>query len=221
MFSIFAACEKTVADIVFLLDESGSVTSDNFPVVKNFVIDVIQSLKIGRNNVRVGVYTFSTIVRRKFYLNEHFDKRRLQEAIKRIPYYGGGTNTHLALETLRISAFKEENGDRKNAPNIAIIITDGQSSNKTLTILESSRLKKENVVMFSIGIGNNLRELELKAMASEPVPEHMFTVDNFGALQGIANKITTKTCEGNCISQYMFVMLVKLNHPTLSFHLLT
>lgn len=181
---------------MFLLDDSGSVTSKNFIKVKNFVIDIVRSLQIGKEQVRVGVLSFNSNVYIRFYLNTYFDQRRMINAISNIRYTGGGTNTHLALRKLRRTAFTDKHGDRKDVHNIAIVITDGRSYNSRATKLEAARLKKLGVVMFSIGIGYNLRQSELIAMASRPVSEHKFTIANFVDLQKIKTEITKKVCEG-------------------------
>ena len=187
---------------MFLLDESGSVKRVNFVKIKQFVIDIVNFLKIGKNNVRVGVATFSSTTRIRFPLNRYFDKRSIIHAVRAINYRRGGTNTHLALSELRLSAFNERNGDRKGVPNIAIVITDGMSANPRLTYQEAVKLQISGVRMFSIGIGKNLRQSELIAMASKPTSEHKFHVGSFAGLKYIQKLITIKTCEGKCIYTY-------------------
>lgn len=204
---------------MFLLDESGSVTKENFQIVKKFVINLIQALNIGKDQVHVGVYTFSSHVRQRFQLNKYYDRNSMEKAINGIIYASGGTETDKALKSLRENAFRNTTGDRKEATNIAIVITDGQSSNERLTISEANKLKKENVVMFSIGIGRYLRQSELEAMASEPVSQHMFTVNKFAELGGIINKLTTKTCDGKYLSLYTFITLILLCHSSGNTHL--
>ena len=201
-FHNFAACEKTVADIVFLIDESGSVGFKNFLKIKQFVIDVVASLKIGENNVRVGVVTFSSYTFIKFHLNKYFDKQRMINAINNIGYFGGNTNTHKALRILRYTAFTKRNGDRIGVPNIAIVVTDGISSNVRATIKEAVALQKSGVVIFSIGIGKYLQQYELIVMASKPKSEHKLSADSFVALQYIREDLTKKLCEG----MYMCVL---------------
>ena len=202
MSFILQACEKTVADIIFLLDDSGSVTRPNFLKVKQFVVDIVRSLKIGYHNIRIGVVTFSTNPKVWLNLNSHYDKRRMINAINAIRYRRGGTNTHIALKKLRLWSFNKRYGDRKGVPNIAIVITDGMSSNSRLTISEAKRLQRSGVRMFSIGIGRNLRQSELIAMASRPTSEHQFRINNFAGLKSIKKEITMNTCKGKWI--YIF-----------------
>ena len=52
------------------------------------------------------------------------------------PYTGGSTNTAAALETI-LDMFTEENGDRPDVPNYAVIITDGESDNRMQTFVRA------------------------------------------------------------------------------------
>ena len=200
---------------MFLLDESGRVGLKNFLKVKQFVIDVVASLKIGENNVRVGVVTFSSYTFIKFHLNKYNDKQRMINAIKKIRYFGGNTNTHKALKILRYIAFTKRNGDRIGVPNIAIVVTDGISSNARATIKEAVALQKSGVVIFSIGAGKYIRQSELIAMTNKPNSEHKLTVNTFDALQSITQKITKKICKGMYHCTYVLLIDVILLLPFL------
>jgi Mg-chelatase subunit ChlD len=48
------------ADVIFVIDASGSVGTSNFVEMKNFVSTLVISMQVGSNSVRVGVMTFST-----------------------------------------------------------------------------------------------------------------------------------------------------------------
>jgi len=189
-----------VADIAFVLDDSGSVTRKNFNKIKRFAIDIVRSLKIGSNKVRVAVVTFSTRPLINFPLNRYYNKRSLIRAIHKIRYRRGGTNTHYALRTLRTHVFRKRRGDRRHVPNIAIVLTDGKSSNTRAVIREAIKLKRAGVKMFSIGVGKRLRYSELTAMASWPTYQFRFVVKNFYALRRIVYTVTKRTCKG----MYMF-----------------
>ncbi|WAR30004.1 COCA1-like protein [Mya arenaria] len=89
------------ADIMFLLDSSGSVGSPNFQTMKGFVHDMMNSFNIGPNAVQVGVDTFQTSVKAEFYMNTYQDRPSVQQAINNIAYHSGLTNTG---EALRIHA---------------------------------------------------------------------------------------------------------------------
>lgn len=68
---------------------------------------------------------FSKTAQVQFLLNEHLNKQSLLEAIDKIPYEYGITNTAEALKVLRTTVFRPSAGDRKLVPDIAVLITDG------------------------------------------------------------------------------------------------
>lgn len=187
---------------MFVLDNSGSVGIGHFRSVKQFLINIIRSWKIGPNEVRVAVVSFSNRAFVNFYLKRYNNKYGLIRAIRNIKYLRGGTNTYNALQLLH-TVFKRQNGDRKYAQNIAIVITDGKSSNSLLTKLAANGIKRTGVKMFSVGVGHNVRSSELRVLASHPQYKHMFTVGTFKALKRITNTITTNICQGMCMFNYL------------------
>jgi hypothetical protein len=56
-------CEFPGADLLFILDSSGSIGSTTFANVREFVRNVVNQLKnIGVNNYRIAIENFSTRV---------------------------------------------------------------------------------------------------------------------------------------------------------------
>ena len=65
------ACNQGVLlDIVFVLDSSNRLGSNNFNSVRDFASRVVQQFVVDQNNVRVGVVTFADNARNEVYLNE-------------------------------------------------------------------------------------------------------------------------------------------------------
>ena len=63
-------------------------------------------------------------------------------SVDAIPYMHGQTNTAAALSFLYRNMFKQQNGDRPNAPNIVVIMTDGASNNHKDTQKEAFKVGK-------------------------------------------------------------------------------
>jgi uncharacterized protein YegL len=55
---------KGGADVVFVVDNSGSVGSTNFNTILKFISDIIDGLELGEEKFRVGIITFHTPVKR-------------------------------------------------------------------------------------------------------------------------------------------------------------
>ena len=92
-------------DLAFILDSSGSVGSDNFQQVKNFVKDVVDFFNIGTSGTHVAVVTYSTYTRLEFNLKAHYTKSAMKNAVGNIYYRGGWTYTADALDFVRRNIF--------------------------------------------------------------------------------------------------------------------
>ena len=121
------------SDIVFAVDNGGSITSTNFATVKSFLSQVVSRLDIGRGNARVGLLTYSTYIRTHFHLNTYFTVALIQSAISRLGYSRGTSNMAAALSQIRRYMLTSARGDRYDAPNVIVVLTHGRSSNSSAT----------------------------------------------------------------------------------------
>ena len=185
-------CGSNPADIVFLLDSSGSVGTPDFQKQKDFVARFAQSFDIGPNKTQIGVVTFSSGPHNEFNLNKYHDKAGLVSGIQRIAYSSGNTRTDLALKYVEANSFTAAAGDRPHVPNILIVMTDGQSTQPTLTRQETVNLHKMNMKVFAIGIGSGASRPELGLIASDS--QHVFQVQNFAALHTLQAELKRTTC---------------------------
>ena len=194
MFCI-SACSGVI-DIIFVLDSSGSEQSQRFQIIQQVVVDVIQQLEISFDRTRVGLVYFSDLAILDFNLLAFPVKQDLIEAIKRVPYIGGKTNTADAISLLYTNAFTQANGDRQEAPNIAIIFTDGGSNiNRNETIYEGVQAKIRGTRLMVAGIGDYVNLQEVTQIGSDPVNRNVFTTPwNYN--KTIIDQLVNGTCNG-------------------------
>lgn len=194
-------CQIKGADIVFVMDVSGSIGESHFKRMKNLAIDVINSFEIGLDRTRVGWISFNENAWVSFHLNVYSNKASLMSAIHGIPYEKGYTAIGRGLETLRTQGF---NGGRNSfdIPEVAIVVTDGQTNTGIPTSTAAERLRRDmdrNVNVFAVGVGPGVNNAELAAVASagiEDVQSHMHHIDNFNQLSTIQRLIRARTCFG-------------------------
>ena len=122
-------------DVVFVLDESGSIGWPNFDLMKSFLSQLVSRLDIDSGQTRVGLVTFASGVGTHFNLNAHSTVAAVQSAIASLGYAGGTTNTHLALAYVRTTMLISAAGDRPDVPNVVVVLTDGQSTDTLLTVV--------------------------------------------------------------------------------------
>jgi len=120
-------------DIVFVVDESGSITLANFNLTKSFLSQLVDRLDIESGRTRVGLVTFASGVGTGFNLSSYQTIASMQSAISSLSYAGGGTNTAAALAYVRTTMLTPAAGDRGDIPNVVVVLTDGQSNNANHT----------------------------------------------------------------------------------------
>jgi len=179
-------------DILFLLDSSGSVGTSNFQKQLDFTKDLSRSLFAGSHDLRIGVLTFSSSVHNQFYLNRYTNAQDIVRAIGNIPYDAGSTRTDLALQYARTNVFTSNHGDRADAPNVAIILTDGKSSDAKLTATQAELLLRANVKVIAVGIGSGAAVGELDLIAGGH--GHVYTVSSFAALKNVQDDVLASAC---------------------------
>jgi uncharacterized protein YegL len=200
-----ADCTGFRADVVFILDSSGSIRDagfGNWQLVLDFVNDVIEKLSIGQDQTRVGLVYYSNDARNAFFLREYTDKRSLQAAVNRVEslYIGGTTNTSGGLRVANFEQYTLQNGDRPDVQDVVILITDGASNvESSRTIPDAEILKRRGIKIFSIGVTSSINEVELRGISSQPQQRNLnyFTSPGFGALDMVVDTLISSTCSAS------------------------
>lgn len=185
-------CPGRPPDIAFLLDGSGSVNSADFNKMKDFVIKVISSFT--GKDAKFAIIQFSHSFQIHYNFNTFPLNGNWQDLITKIQQIDGGTNTATAIKKVVKDVFTPSNGNRQNANNILIVITDGESYDSQY--LESARAdaNRKNIIRFAIGVGNAFTSTkaynELVTIASSS--SHVFQVKGFAALDQIRRTLQEK-----------------------------
>ena len=197
-------CEILV-DICILVDSSESIrranppdmSFDNWQLVLNFINNIIDEFPIGEHGARIGVVSFSNSAQLEFPLNRFDRKEQIKDAVRRIPYYNAWTNTAAALTVARTECFRPMSGDRPQAKNIAIIITDGIPTLNVYAVdREAEALRSLGVTLLAVGITNDVNTDTLRTLSSPPQQEgvNFFTSPDFQSLDGVLQDLVPQTC---------------------------
>ena len=149
------------------------------------------------SNTQVGVLKFSDRVELGFHLSRYDNVDDMVEAIERLDISGGDTNIALALRTARSQMFTPRNGTRSgDVPRLLILVTDGTATEESwATIPEANLTKEAGILTFTVGIGTDIDERQLKAIATAPWETHYFFVADFGALQLVVQDVLDRWCD--------------------------
>lgn len=182
-----------MADIVFLVDGSGSIGPDNFQRIREFLHSLVDGFDVTPDRVRIGMAQYSSVQRTEFSLNTYQNKEQILKHIDNLSYMAGGTQTGKGLDFILKNHFVESAGSRAKdkVPQIAVVITDGKSGDNVEPY--AKRLRDQGITLYAIGVKNADQE-ELKQIASAPHDQHVYSVSDFSALQGISQKIGQVLC---------------------------
>ncbi|XP_062980913.1 collagen alpha-6(VI) chain-like [Elgaria multicarinata webbii] len=182
------ACKEMKADIMFLMDSSGSIGPDNFEKMKDFMKMLVNKTDVGPDRVQIGVAQFSDINKGEFPLNKYYAKTDINEAIGRLSLIGETTLTGGALRFVS-EYFEPAKGARPSVNKILILITDGEAQDEVRT--PAAALRENGIIIYSVGIFNS-NKTQLEEISGKP--EMVFYVENFDILKQIENDIIFGIC---------------------------
>ncbi|KAK7501884.1 hypothetical protein BaRGS_00006970, partial [Batillaria attramentaria] len=189
----------TQVDIVFVLDDSGSVGAANFKLLLGFVEDMVSDFNIGLNAIRVGVERYDLgPPSSEFYLDTYYNRNTMLSHIRRITYSSSNTDTTAAMVYLTQEMFQQRHGDRPTAMNIGVVITDGISVDPSKTASLAAGARAAGIVLFAIGVGGGVNVQELNSIASDPDSSHAFTASGYPDLPQIKSTFETAVCKADC-----------------------
>lgn len=172
------------------MDSSDTIGDTKFGEIRRFLHTFVEGLDIGEQKVRVGLAQFSDRPLQEFLFsaNEAMKEDMLRKLLSITHHKGGPKRTGLALDFVRNNYFSQA---RKDVSKIAIVITDGESSDAVQG--PAQELRKQGVVIFVIEIGpaNNA---QLQAIANSPQKEFLFSMDNYQNLLGLIENLHKRVC---------------------------
>lgn len=147
-------------DVVFLVDGSESVRSDDFQKVKDFMQSFVNSIDVGLDNVRIGLLQFSSKMREEFQLDRYNTADDMGKAIQKMKQIRTGTQTGKALN-LAAPYFDRPKGGRPELKQYLIVVTDGESHDSV--VKPARAIRKKGVTIFAIDMlrANNSQLLEI------------------------------------------------------------
>ena len=74
-----------------------------------------------------------------------------------------------------------------------------------MTWQTSMAARRKNVKLLAVGVGGNVRQEELRKMASYPTNQNVFTVDSFNDLSDIINNIRDSVCDSTRESAFNYL----------------
>ena len=101
-----------------------------------------------------------------------------------------------ALEVIKNDMFQASRGDRPDRQNIAVLLTDGRSTDEQQTWQRAMEVRQADITLLVVGISAHVYPRELQAIASSPVDNNVFLTDSFTTLTDVKDALTRALCNG-------------------------
>ncbi|BFZ22814.1 hypothetical protein BsWGS_25853 [Bradybaena similaris] len=185
-------CPPQPVDLFLAVDSSGSIGLDNYKYNFELISRILSAYTIGENATKVSLLTYGTSVKPRFRLSP--DKDYIDQQLKNVPYQGSTTNTHLALLYILNGGYNDPaNGARPTARKVIVLITDGKSTIPDETLKAAEAVKSQGLVIAVIGVGKDVDQDELNAVASKP--EFVLLPNNYAELENFASVVSKIVCD--------------------------
>ncbi|XP_064133393.1 collagen alpha-5(VI) chain [Loxodonta africana] len=181
-------CEGMKADIMFLVDSSGSIGTENYRKMKIFMKHLLAKIQIGPDKTQIGIVQFSGDSKEEFPLNKYFTQKEISDVIDRMTLINQNTLTGSAL-TFVAQYFTYPQGARPGVRKFLILITDGEAQD---SVKEPAReLRDKGVIIFSVGVFGANR-IQLEEISGDD--NLVFQVENFDILKAIESQLVFRIC---------------------------
>lgn len=204
-----SVCTSTIADVVFLVDSSGSICDDldvrncsNWQAMKNFINQIVDQLTIGASATRVGLVVYGTIesTRVEFFLDSSYDKATIMNNISNLQYVPfQTTNTGTGINLVMSDVFNTNRGDRDGVQNIMILLTDGKTTTPGVDVIaaaDSAKAGNNGARILVIGVTASVDVNEIRLISSNQVENQTYWIASEFANLGtmVASQVISVTC---------------------------
>ena len=158
-----------------MLDSSGSIREgnvngvDNWQLMLNFVINLLQFFNVDCKTDRVGLVRFSSTADNQFFMNTFCNNYDLQLQINKTGYLNAQTNMADAFNLVTTYQYgNSKYGARLDtAYPLIVVITDGVANVKVNeTSYQIERMKDITSLIYALGITNKIDVNQIKSIAT-------------------------------------------------------
>uniref|UniRef100_A0A3Q3BD51 VWFA domain-containing protein n=1 Tax=Kryptolebias marmoratus TaxID=37003 RepID=A0A3Q3BD51_KRYMA len=181
---VFQECIKETVNLVFLFDGSQSMTTGEFNKNKDFIKDMMETLK--NTSIKFAAVQFSLVTRTVFDFND-YDAGRALEKLSKEKHMKSLTNTYQAL---RFILENPASGASPDATKALVVITDGDPSDSDTNNIVKQYDGKD-IIRIVIGV-KDVDINHFKPIASEPKDTNVFKIDNYNGLEGVLKNFQNK-----------------------------
>lgn len=179
---------KRPLDVVHVVDESGSITSESFATLKSGIRSWAVGQVFGPTAVQAGLVAFASVGRQVVILTP--TQTTFLNAVAGFQQLGGYTNIGAGIETAQQQFV---NYGRPAAQRVMIVSTDGENNRQEAALpAKVAAAKAAGILIFTIGVGPAVNAAELTWIASSiPGVTTTLLVPDYAALGPALEQISS------------------------------
>uniref|UniRef100_A0A3P8YEF3 VWFA domain-containing protein n=1 Tax=Esox lucius TaxID=8010 RepID=A0A3P8YEF3_ESOLU len=190
---LISDCSTASNDLVYIMDGSSSVGTPDFNLAKRWLVNITSGFQVSSRHTQVGVVQYSDTPRLEIPLGKHLSSPELVGAINAISYLGGNTQTGRAIKFATQHVFPSSTRTHPARNRIAVVLTDGRSQDDVVDAAVEA--KAQNIILFAVGVGNEILNSELVSMANEPPSTYVLYAEGYSSISNIQDAMQQKLCQ--------------------------
>jgi uncharacterized protein YegL len=174
-------CEHKL-DIVFVVDESGSIGKDNFEIMKDFLANFVDAFDLDGGKSRISTVKYSLFFRITLLnsLEKGTTSAAAKKAILDTNYGSGGTATGTAMQYAKDKILNTARGE---AEQVVIVFTDGKTNMGDKPGPVGDKMREAGIHVVAVGVTDEVDQEELTAIAGTD-KDNIFHIQDFASLAG-------------------------------------
>lgn len=169
----------TPLDLMLVVDESGSITSNDFSLLKQSLASLVNGLDdLFENGGRIGVVMFESSARLAVQLSGN--KQSVLNGIAGIQQRRGNTCIGCGIQT---GATYLASGSSAGRNKAMVVLTDGKNNVSVHNFMPSIQgATAAGITLYAVGVGASYELVELQAIATGDGDTNVFTASGFANL---------------------------------------
>lgn len=175
------------AEVMLVLDESGSISSSDFQRERDFAVSVINSLMVNAGLTRMGIVQFDDDARLTLPLNAN--RQSVINAAGNMSQRRGSTCIGCGIQ---LATQHLVTAGRPQTTRFMIVLTDGLNNVQTSTFNQVvTQAKNNGILLLAIGVGSSVDQNQIEFIASDiPGKDMSFLINDFAQLPTLVTTLT-------------------------------
>ncbi len=174
----------------------GANADATFAAEKELIKKMIDKSDIAQSATLFGAVIYDTDANLAIRFGDVYSKENAKNAIERLQRIRAGNNLARGLEVARDRLFNEKYGARRNVAKTLIVFVDKKSSSEEINRMATvaKQLQDSGVKMIVIGVGSEVDEKQLSALASDSTT--LFKPPTLESLKDVLSKMAEASIPG-------------------------